>query len=386
MVRNRFHDSDSLLDTIIPYTEGTGYQDFISVPREKIRTEPYMYGNGGGIVSAIEFEVSDDLYVEVKQSFFLFDGLALVGGFFALCVAVASYIFSLFMPWLMHLRIIQGLFRVDPSKGKKPKSQTKMNSRKNEDLLEDARNAMRRRVPLSNSVCDKVILGLESSIKWCTCKRTKFSRIVHEGMDQIRRDLDIFNHLRKLRLIQATVNALTTFNQRRLLLHQVETSFLLTPMAKARKEAAGKGKDGKSRKRRERPLAAKSSSDTESEEDFEFIEKALKRRELDEVEQRLLQGIIQKPPKNKKRFDHMTREEYRRKKLGADYSDEYDDEDDNDSFWEDSDYEQKVHDSTANKIIPGNESQETEADKKKGKLKRPDGISEKEWRRMTREQ
>ena len=58
------------------------------------------------VVSTIEFEVSDDLYVEVRQSFFLFDGLALIGGLFALLLAVSSYIFSLFMPWLMHLEII----------------------------------------------------------------------------------------------------------------------------------------------------------------------------------------------------------------------------------------------------------------------------------------
>ena len=83
----------------------------------------------------------------------------------------------------------------------------------------------------------------------------------------------------------------------------------------------------------------------------------------------------------------MTREEYRKKKKGDNYSDEYDDEDD-DSFWEDSDYESKVH--NVSKITPGNESQETEmggkGDKNSGKLKRPDGISEKEWKRMTREQ
>ena len=212
LVRNRFHDSESLLNTIIPFAGGDS-EDFISVPKSKIRTEPYMYPiTHNQVISTIEFEVSDDLYVEVKESFFLFDGLALIGGFFALCVAVFSYIFSLFMPWLMHLQIIQGLFRVDPSKGKKPKSAAKMNSKKNEELLEEAKNAMKRRVPLSNGCCDKVILALEASIKWCTCKRTKFSRIVHEGMDQITRDMNIFNHLKKLRLIQATVNALTTFN------------------------------------------------------------------------------------------------------------------------------------------------------------------------------
>ena len=88
----------------------------------------------------------------------------------------------------------------------------------------------------------------------------------------------------------------------------------------------------------------------------------------------------------KKRFDHMTREEYRRKKKGADYSDEYDDEEDNDSYWEDSDYDSSKADRTAGKVIPGNESQETELGKKGDKLVRPPGISDKEWRKMNREQ
>jgi len=84
----------------------------------------------------------------------------------------------------------------------------------------------------------------------------------------------------------------------------------------------------------------------------------------------------------------MTREEYRRKKKGANYSDEYDDEED-DSFWEDSDYERNIHDSTSAKVLPANESQETDPGKlkgKNGKLQRPAGISEKEWNRMNREE
>ena len=67
LVRNRFHDSESLLDTFIPFKPGDGYEDFISVPKDKIRTEPYLYPNQNEkVVAAIEFEVSDDLYVEVK--------------------------------------------------------------------------------------------------------------------------------------------------------------------------------------------------------------------------------------------------------------------------------------------------------------------------------
>ena len=270
---NRFISSNSLLKKILPGSQYISEEiDFISVSKDKIRTEPYMYPRTNRfVVSTIEFEVSDDLYVEVQLGESIVDALAFIGGFFALLLAVFTYIFSLFMPWLMHLEIIQGLFRVDPSKGKKPMSKSKLKERRKEELLKDARNSMKRRVKITHGCCDRVILAIESSVKWCTCSKTKFSRIVHEGMDQVTRDMDIYNHLKKLRLIQATVNALTTFNQRRLLTHQVETSFLLTPHQKSVVKQKT-DKNGKVIERKVRKIAHTSSSETESEEDLGFIE------------------------------------------------------------------------------------------------------------------
>jgi hypothetical protein len=53
----------------------------------------------------------------------------------------------------------------------------------------------------------------------------------------------VFNYLKKIRMTDSVVKALTTFHQRRLLKHQVENSFLLRPLA--RKDLKfGKGKKG----------------------------------------------------------------------------------------------------------------------------------------------
>ena len=74
------------------------------------------------------------------------------------------------------------------------------------------------------------------------------------------------------------------------------------------------------------------SSSDESEEDFAFLDQDLKdNKQLDEVSQRLLAGIIQAPPKDKKRFDKLTKEEiWERRRAKArergENSDEYDDE------------------------------------------------------------
>lgn len=140
----------------------------------------------------------------------------------------------------------------------------------------------------------------------------RWSRTVNEGVKQIKGELDIFNYMRRLRMTQATVNALTTFNQRRLLDAQVETSFLLQPLKKqdGSDDEDGKGKKLKRKLSRSGSRIDETSSDEESEEDFAFLDQELKdKSELDEISQRLLAGIIQAPPAPKKRFDKMTREE-----------------------------------------------------------------------------
>ena len=87
----------------------------------------------------------------------------------------------------------------------------------------------------------------------------------------------------------------------------------------------------------------------------------------------------------KKRFDHMTREEYRRKKYGHNYSDEYDDEIDWDSYLDDSDLEMTGYvNRSRQKIKPENATES--ADENGKPLKRPAHISEKEWAKMNREE
>ena len=57
------------------------------------------------------------------------------------------------------------------------------------------------------------------------------------------------------------------------------------------------------------------SEDDSSEEDFFFLEKALKEgEELDDVDRRLLTGIVQAPPKEKKRWDKEDPAEIRRRR------------------------------------------------------------------------
>lgn len=142
-------------------------------------------------------------------------------------------------------------------------------------------------------------------------------------------------------MLQGTINALTTFNQRRLLEHQVETSFLLKPMKQEKedKDDAQKKKEEEARKRklarRKKKKKFVDSDDESSEEDFFFLEQLMKESaDLNEIDQRLLMGIIQAPPKEKKRWDKEDPAEIRRRRKekararGEHYSDSYGEETD----------------------------------------------------------
>ena len=76
-------------------------------------------------------------------------------------------------------------------------------------------------------------------------------------------------------------------------------------------------------------------SSTESEEDLAFVQKQLEHGNLGEMEKKLLLGIIQAPPEDKKRYDKETpaqaraRRRAKRLEQGLSVSDEYDSEEAN---------------------------------------------------------
>ena len=207
-------------------------------------------------------------------------------------------------------------------------------------LLAEARTVAKKRVNMTQSCCDGFILVFEAVLGTILCKATKFGKILAQGRKEIQEEFNVYNYMQKLRLLQGTVNALTTFNQRRLLEHQVETSFLLKPF-QSKQDPNGKSDKEKKKEEARRAASARKkgkiihSSDESSEEDFFFLEKILKEsNELDEVDQRLLMGIVQAPPKEKKRWDKEDPEEIRRRRKekalarGEHWSDSYDDETD----------------------------------------------------------
>lgn len=184
-------------------------------------------------MASLDFQLSYDLFIEApKREKNVIDSVALAGGVYILLCAVVGFLFSYFLPYFMHLYIIKSLFRVDNNPRKKNQSQAKLGEKNHENLVKEAKESHKYRVKLPNSKCDTCMLIFESFIRILTCGMNRWSRTVDDGVRQIKGELDIFNYMRRLRMTQATVNALTTFNQRRLLEAQVETSFLLQPLKK----------------------------------------------------------------------------------------------------------------------------------------------------------
>ena len=179
-------------------------------------------------VASITFELSSDLLIESpRREKNIIDGIAITGGVYIILTAVVGFCFSCIVPYLMHLHIIRNLFKVDNNHGKKRQSTLKLKNKSHDGLVREAKAAHKGRIKLTTNACDSFMLIFESFIRVFTCGQNRWSRIVGEGILQIKGELDIFNYMRRLRMTQATVNALTTYNQRRLLAAQVETSFLL---------------------------------------------------------------------------------------------------------------------------------------------------------------
>lgn len=88
------------------------------------------------VKASIEFQVSSDLRVqaeEVTNTIAVMFGI--IGGQIIFCVLICSLFFSRFVPWLMYVEIIRELFKVDPSKAKKPKAVRKFEKKSSGDIL-----------------------------------------------------------------------------------------------------------------------------------------------------------------------------------------------------------------------------------------------------------
>ena len=83
------------------------------------------------------------------------------------------------MPWVTYLSVIIRLFRVDPSKGKMPRDPMAVEKATPKDLLAQARERVKERVPLTRNSCSLLLLNAEALVrKIFTCRTSKFGMIL----------------------------------------------------------------------------------------------------------------------------------------------------------------------------------------------------------------
>lgn len=205
----------------------------------------------------------------------------------------------LWMPWFTYFSVIVRLFKVDPSKGQMPRDPTAVEKAEPADLLKQAKERIKSRVPITQNPCSLAVLNFEALISQIfTCRHSKFGRILEQGTHCIRKELDLFNFLKKMKEIQATMEAVTTFEQRRLIKQQVKAGLLVAPVDTGKNKDAD-GKDGK--KKGNKKLWGSSDEETSSEEDLNFLEERLKKhKDLAPADMKFLRGIIQPPFKDRK--------------------------------------------------------------------------------------
>lgn len=104
----------------------------------------------------------------------------MIGGWFIVLYAVVKYFAYLWMPWVTYLSVIIRLFRVDPSKGKTPRDPLAVEKATPGDLLKQARERIKERVPITRNSCSLLLLNLEALVKKIfTCRTSKFGMVLN---------------------------------------------------------------------------------------------------------------------------------------------------------------------------------------------------------------
>lgn len=103
---------------------------------------------------------------------------------------------------------------------------------------------------------------------FCCCRDTKFNKSVKQGRGVIRRELDLFKFLANQRKYEATMNAMTTYDQRRLIKQQVRAGLLVAPV-----KGGSKYKDAKKDSKK---LWDSEDEETSSDEDFHWLQVRLR--------------------------------------------------------------------------------------------------------------
>lgn len=175
--------------------------DYWNIDPNERRTIPFWEKfSQPNVAHEIWFECNRNLVVEALVLPSIMGAIALTGGLFFVMCFVLRWFFGLFMPWFMELSIILRMFKVDPSKGKRPRDYN-LDDTNPREMIEKAKERLKERVPITQKCCSLCLLIFEKFIARLCCINSKFGRIVNQGSRTIKRELNLFNFLKNQREI-----------------------------------------------------------------------------------------------------------------------------------------------------------------------------------------
>lgn len=150
---------------------------------------------------------------------------------FCLYIVLKAF-FSIYVPWLMYAETVRLLFKIDPRKPKKPRSELRLSRKEPSELIKEAKDNVKSQVWITSSMLDRFVLTLESFISFFFSSRmNKFAKIVQDGSHQIKNELNILKFMRMARFNECAMLNLMNFNQRRLVEQQAKSVLVIKPLA-----------------------------------------------------------------------------------------------------------------------------------------------------------
>ena len=189
---------------------------------------------------------------------------------------------------------------MDPNKGKTPRDPLLEEKATSAELIKMAKQKVKARRPLPRTT-EEVIMRVSyhffQRFFYCCKRRTGVEASLTQAERMVNREMDLYKFLKNSRQAEASIHALTTFEQRRLINQQVKANLLVAPVVR--------GKRAREDPRKYRvKLWDSGDEETSSEEDFHYLTKQLNEKdkggELDKITKQLLRGVIQESYKNRK--------------------------------------------------------------------------------------
>lgn len=168
----------------------------------------------------IQFTIDMNLVLHTAKEQTVLDIFAWFGGWFAFLYVFAYAFMRIIVPKVQQISLILRLFQMDPNKGKTPRDPLLEEKATSAELIKMAKQKVKARRQLPRST-EEVFMRVSDhffqTIFYCCKRRTGVEASLLQAERMVSREMDVYNFLKNSRQTDASIHALTTFEQRRLI-------------------------------------------------------------------------------------------------------------------------------------------------------------------------